>query len=106
LPYIPRQQFTVHALYQHASGVTVRLQADNWGEYYIDNANSDKHEGYDWVTSLNLRYRFLDNHSVSLNVQNLSDKRYATQVSKNAGRNVSYVPGEPRSWLLSYRYEF
>lgn len=106
LPFIPRQYYSVHLFYQHPAGVSVRLQSDTWGEYYIDNANTEKYSGYEWLTSLNLRYEFLKQHSIAFNVQNISDKRYANVVKKNAGQSVSYSAGEPRTWLLSYRLQF
>lgn len=106
LPFIPEHYYSLNLLYQHPIGLSVRLQSDTWDEYQIDNANTDEYGGYEWLTSLNLRYTFLRQHSLSLNVQNISDKRYATIVKKNAGQSVSYTVGEPRTWLLSYRYQF
>ena len=106
LPFIPKHYYSLNLLYRHPLGISVRLQSDTWDEYQIDNANTEEYGGYEWLTSLNLRYTFLQQHSLSLNVQNISDKRYATIVKKNAGQSVSYTAGEPRTWLLSYRYQF
>lgn len=105
LPYVPRNQYSLTVDWRHPSGIRARLQADTWGEYYLDNANSEKYVGYDFITSLNVSYA-KGPHTVSVNVQNLSDKRYAVEVKKDARGNKSYTPGAPRSLLLSYRYAF
>jgi iron complex outermembrane receptor protein len=105
LPYVPRNQYSLTLDWQHPSGIKARLQADTWGEYYLDNANSEKYSGYDFITSLNVSYA-KGPHTVSANVQNLSDKRYAVEVKKDARGSKSYTPGAPRSLLVSYRYAF
>ena len=105
LPYVPNHQFGLSASYQHPSGIKARLQADTWGEYYLDNANTEKYGGYDMVTSLNLGYS-QGPHAVSLNVQNLFDQRYAVEVKKDTSGKKSYTPGSPRTAMLSYRYQF
>ncbi len=106
LPYVPKHYYSVHVIYKQENGLSVRLQSDTWSEYYVDNANTEKYAGYEWLTNLNVNYKFLEQHSVALNIQNISDKRYASIVEKNAGSNISYTAGSPRSWLLSYRYQF
>jgi len=107
LPFIPEHYYSVHLLYQNpAVGLNIRIQSDTWGEYYVDNANTEKYPGYEWLTSLNINYGFSEHHSVTFNIHNIFDKRYASVVKKNAGQQVSYAPGVPRNWLLSYNYRF
>lgn len=105
LPFIPEHQYSVFLTYKHASGIKARLQSDTWGEYYMDNANTEKYEGYQFITSLNVSYE-TGPHTVSANIQNLTDERYAVEVKKDTGGDISYTPGAPRSFLLSYRYKF
>lgn len=105
LPYIPRHQYSLFVTYTHPVGIKARLQADTWGEYYLDNANSEKFEGYDWITSLNVAYE-TGAHTVAANIQNLTDQRYAVEVKKDTRGSKSYTPGAPRSFLLTYRYRF
>lgn len=105
LPYVPRNQYSLTLRWEHLSGVTVYLQSDSWGSYYLDSANSEKYSGYDFITSLNINYT-QGPHTLGANVQNLTDKRYAVEVKKDARGNKSYTPGTPRSFLLSYRYAF
>ncbi|WP_136679648.1 TonB-dependent receptor [Neptunomonas sp. XY-337] len=105
LPYIPKHYYSVNANYEHPSGIKARVQADSWGDYYLDNANTEKYKGYDFVTSLNVSYA-TGPHDISLNIQNLFDKRYAVEVEKDTSGEKSFSPGAPRSIMLSYRYQF
>jgi iron complex outermembrane receptor protein len=105
LPYIPEHYFSINATYEHPSGLKARIQSDSWGEYYLDNANTEKYGGYDFVTSVNLSYSE-GPHDISLNIQNLFDKRYAVEVEKDTGGDKSYSPGAPRSAMLRYSYQF
>jgi len=108
MPYVPRNQFSMNAEYNHPSGFKARVQADSWGEYYMDNANTEKYGGYDLVTSLMLGYE-TGPHRFSLNVDNLFDKHYATEVKKavSGGRTkYSYQGASPRIAVLTYVYSF
>ena len=105
LPYIPKHYYSLNADYTHPSGIKARIQADSWGEYYLDNANSEKYGGYDFITSVNIGYA-RGPHDISLNIQNLFDKRYAVEVEKDTSGDKSFSPGAPRSAMLSYRYQF
>ena len=105
LPFIPEHYYSINADYIHPSGIKARIQADSWGEYYLDHANSEKYGGYDFITSVNISYAE-GPHDISLNVQNLFDKRYAVEVTKDTSGDKSFSPGGPRSAMLSYRYQF
>lgn len=98
LPFIPRHQYSLSTGYNHPSGFRMRLQADTWGSYYMDNANTEKYAGYDFLTSLMLGYQ-TGPHSFALNLENLTDKRYATEVKKNTDGEKVYYAGAPRSAL-------
>lgn len=105
LPYVPRQQYGFNLTYNHPNGFKARVQTDTWGEYYMDNANTEKYDGYDFLTSLMVGYES-GPHSVTLNVDNLFDKRYATEAKKSSSGTVSYAAGSPRSAMLTYLYSF
>ncbi|MEN8180624.1 MAG: TonB-dependent receptor [Pseudomonadota bacterium] len=105
IPYVPRQQYSLSTGYKHPSGFKARLQADTWGEYYMDNANTEKHEGYKFLTSLMLGYE-TGPHTLALNVDNLTDKQYATEVKKNTSGVKTYYAGAPRTAMLSYTFNF
>ncbi len=105
LPFVPEHKYSLFADWRHPSGFSARLQADSWGEYWMDNANTEKYEGYDFVTSLNLGYES-GPHTLAFNVDNLFDERYATEVKKDSRGKTYYAAAAPRSWLASYRYSF
>ncbi len=105
LPYIPEHKYSLFADWRHPSGFSARIQADSWGEYWMDNANTEKYAGYDFVTSLNLGYE-TGPHTLALNVDNLFDERYATEVKKDSRGKTYFAAAAPRNWLLSYRYNF
>jgi iron complex outermembrane receptor protein len=105
LPYVPRQQYSLGLGYSHPLGIKAVLRSNSWGSYYIDNANTEKYEGYDFLTNLMLSYQN-GPHTLSLNVENLFDKRYAMEVKKSTSGEKTYSVGAPRNAMLSYTYLF
>ncbi|MCW8890687.1 MAG: TonB-dependent receptor, partial [Sedimenticola sp.] len=55
-PFVPNHQYSLSLDYDHPSGFMARIQADTWGSYYMDSANTEKYDGYDFLTSLMLGY--------------------------------------------------
>lgn len=104
LPFIPKQQYGLFAGWK-AGGWRARLAANTWGEYWLDSANSEKYRGWEWVANLSVGYAW-GGHSLTLNADNLFDKRYAFEVKKDTAGKVSYTPAAPRSLMLTYRYDF
>lgn len=105
LPYIPKNQYGLEANYKMDNGFKARIQTKTWGSYYLDNANSDKYDGYDFVTDLMLGYE-TKVHLVQLNINNVFDKYYASQAEKSVYGVESYKAAAPRSAMVSYRYKF
>jgi iron complex outermembrane receptor protein len=106
LPFVPRHKYTLFTDYDAGNGLSARVSADSWGNYYMNNANDELYGGYDLVTNIFVGYE-RGAHRIGLNIDNLFDKRYAIQAELDAGGSrYSYVPGRPRSLLLSYRYAF
>lgn len=105
LPYIPKHQYGVFAAWRHATGARVRIESNSWGSYYLDNANSEKYEGYDWVTNLMVGYE-KGAHLVAFNVDNILDEHYAMEVKKDTSGKLSYSAASPRTYVLSYRLNF
>ena len=104
IPYVPKHQYSLSLGYEHASGWKARLQSDTWGEYWMDNANTEQYEGYEFLTNLMVGYE-KGPHSLTLNVDNLFDKQYAVE-AKKSGSNYYYYAGSPRSAMLTYTYTF
>ncbi|UPT78141.1 TonB-dependent receptor [Sulfurovum sp. XGS-02] len=105
LPYIPKNQYSLFAAYRMENGFKARVTTKGWGSYYMDNANTQKYEGYDFVTDLMLGYEY-QAHNIQLNVRNLTDEYYAMQASKDANGNVSYKAAAPQSFMVTYSYTF
>ncbi len=101
--YIPALQYSLFAGYNKGHWKS-RLQLDTWGEYWIDNANSSKYQGYALLPRIMVGWDDKP-HSVTLTVDNLTDMRYAMAVT-NSSSGATYTPGAPRLAMLTYRYAF
>lgn len=105
LPYIPKHQYSLFAAFRMENGFKARLTTKSWGEYYMDNANTQKYEGYDFVTDLMLGYEYKQ-HNVQLNIRNLTNEYYAMEALKDANGGETYKAAAPRSGMLTYSYTF
>ena len=105
LPFVPKHQYGVFLGWKSANGWQAKLSSNTWGEYWLDNANTEKYAGWEWVTNLSVGYA-QKGHSVTLNVDNLLDKHYAFEVKKDTAGKVTYAAAAPRTLMLTYRYGF
>jgi iron complex outermembrane receptor protein len=105
LPFVPEDQSSLFVSYRHGSGLRLRLETLCWGSYYIDNANSEKYEGYAFVTSAMAAYE-KGGFEISLNADNLFDDHYATEVEKDTRGVVRYTPAPPRRLMLRLAYRY
>ena len=77
----------------------------------MDDANTKKYGGYDFVTDLMLGY-VKKNHNIQLNITNLFDKRYSVESERGDYNKYtktykeSYSPAQPRIAMLTYTYSF
>ena len=105
LANIPKNQYSIFTAYNLANGFKTRLTARTFGSYYLDNENTQKYEGYDLITDLMIGYE-KQNHNVQLNINNLFDKYYASEASKDVYGVESYKAASPRMTMLTYIYKF
>ncbi|MCW8821779.1 MAG: TonB-dependent receptor [Sulfurovum sp.] len=105
LPYIPKNQYSLFAALKMKNGFKARVTTRSWGSYYMDNANTEKYEGYDFVTDLMLGYEY-HTHSIQLNINNLTNEYYAMEALKDANGGVSYKAAAPVSGMVTYSYRF
>ncbi|MEW5786773.1 MAG: TonB-dependent receptor [Pseudomonadota bacterium] len=105
LPFIPRQQYGLFLGWKSNAGWKTRLSANTWGEYWMDNANTEKYEGWEWVANLSVGYE-RNGHSLTFNVDNLFDKHYAAEAKKDTSGRVTYSAAAPRTLMLTYRHDF
>ena len=107
LRFSPDYQYSVFVDWRKGDFST-RIETTGVGEYYMDDANTEKYDGYSGVTHLTMGYN-QKGHSVNLSVHNLTDEHYASEVSKTAGfpdDKYYYTPGAPRNIMLSYQYKY
>lgn len=105
LPFIPKHQYGVFIGWKSPTGWKARLASNTWGEYWLDNANTEKYEGWEWVTQLSVGYE-KKGHSLTLHADNLFDRHYAAEVKKDTSGRVTYTAAAPRTLMLTYRYGF
>lgn len=104
LPYIPKHQYAIYSNFKYG-GFKSRIQVRTWGSYYMDNANTEKYEGYDFITDVMVGYEY-KNHNIQLNVNNVFDKYYAMSALKDIDGDVTYKAAAPRTAMLTYTYKF
>ena len=100
--------YTIYKLKGDLNKVSVgggaRWQSTAWQEMY--NSPKDRYEDFSqkpyWVVDLMTRYQFTENLSTNLNVNNVFDKYYYT----NIGFYNSAIYGEPRNFMLTTRWDF
>ena len=105
LPYIPRHYYSLFAGYVHRSGTYLRATTNTWGEYWMDNANTQMYEGYALVTDLTVGYQ-TRRWEVALIIQNLFDQRYAVEAQKDLYGGLRYSPAAPRYLLARFAVKF
>jgi len=105
LPYIPKHYYSLFAGYMHRSGAYLRATANTWGEYWMDNANTQMYEGYELVTDLTVGYQ-TRRYEVALIIQNLFDQRYAVEAQRDLYGGLRYSPAAPRYALARFAVKF
>jgi iron complex outermembrane receptor protein len=105
LPYIPKNQYSLYVMFKMGNGFKSRITSKSWGSYYMDSANTQKYSGFKFVTDLMLGYERKE-HSIQLNIKNITDKYYAMQAEKSLDGDVTYKAAAPRSMMLTYAYSF
>lgn len=103
LPYIPQEMYSLYAFYRHPRGLKAKLDTYTWGRYFVDNANSEKYGGYEFLTNLMLGYE--DKHwDITLDINNLFNLHYAMEVTKDTA--TRYRPGAPVGCFGKIAYKF
>lgn len=102
-PYIPASQYSLYANYKHPSGIRLKVDTYTWGKYFVDNANSDRYRGYSFLTSALVGYE-RKNFDFTVDVNNIFDKKYAMEVTKDT--ELKYRPGAPLSMMARLTYKF
>jgi len=77
------------------TNLTVELEYQHVGSYYMDDANTQKYGGYD-IYNVRSEYRIKDNVKFFAKVWNITDKLYAETANIAYGKE-RYRPGMPRT---------
>ena len=107
----PEDQLSFYTIYKLKGaldkvsvGGGARWQSTAWQEMY--NGPKDRYEDFSqkpyWVVDLMTRYQFTENLSTTVNVNNVFDKYYYT----NIGFYNSAIYGEPRNVMVTTRWDF
>ncbi|MCJ7765194.1 MAG: TonB-dependent receptor [Thiovulaceae bacterium] len=105
--FIPDYQYSLFAGYR-LGGFSSRFEGVSYGPYYMDDANTEKYDGYTLITNLMLAYQ-RGAHKLQINANNIFNKYYAIEADKvvsGSRTSYSYDPGMPRSAMLTYSYAF
>jgi iron complex outermembrane receptor protein len=105
LPYIPVHQYTLFATYKHSSGLRFKVEASTWGQYEVDNANSETYKGYSLITNALVGYEIKE-WDFTVDAYNLFDTRHAIEVTKDSGGAAKYRPGAPTTFMARVGYKF
>ncbi|MBB3101714.1 TonB-dependent siderophore receptor [Azomonas macrocytogenes] len=106
----PEHQFKLYTTYRLPgifNKLTVGGGANYQGTTWMDVSNPVKgtvqnHQEAFWLVNLMSKYQFTDKLSATLNINNLFDKYYYT----NIGYYSTKAYGEPRSMMLTTRWDF
>lgn len=105
LPFVPEHKYSFFATYKHPSGFKFKVQTHTWGEYFMDNANTEKYEGYEFVTNAMVGYE-TGNWDITVNLDNVFDKRYAVEAKKDVYGTKTYTPAAPMTVMARLSYSF
>ncbi|MDH5721115.1 MAG: TonB-dependent receptor [Spirochaetia bacterium] len=107
--YSPKYMYSLYAGYKAKGGFKARIQTDTWGPYFLDPANTEKYNGYTFVTKAMIGYDY-KNLDFTINADNLFNKKYAIEVKKRSTYNddgaKTYSPAPTFSMLATVSYKF
>lgn len=91
-------------VWQPASNATLELEWANMGEYFTNPENTAEYEGHDL---LNIRGQVqFSNATLSLNVLNITDERYAERADWTTFTGDRYFPGQERRAYFAVEWDF
>jgi len=100
---VPEYIWKVGLQYDATFGTGARIWYTNLGRWYTDTANDHSYGGYQ-TTDLTVYHNFVRKWTISLDIKNLFDEKYAEFVGYWSDSN-QYMSSNPRAFYLSLRYE-
>lgn len=103
---VPDYKYALYAGFKNpVKKMSGKVEVITSGSYYTDDANTERYEGYSGVVNVMFGKELAANHKLMVNVNNVFDKRYATDASLASGV-TTYTIAAPRTYKLSYTYKF
>lgn len=96
------------------ANLSANYQLENWSmqlrgqfvdDYYLNAENTSIYGGHTLVHA-RAEYRYSQNLSFAVNIDNLLDKRYAERANYTNFTDERYFPGKPRNVKVAVKYEF
>jgi len=103
----PLHHLNARVTYTPFTMLDIELEVDHTSEYYTSTANDDPEGKYQRPDLVHLKADYETGvWSVWVQIRNLTDKKYAEEVSHSGYSGRSFSPGEPRSFNIGFRYSF
>jgi iron complex outermembrane recepter protein len=101
----PRNFGTLQLQWRPGTSLLTELQWVAMGEYYTSPDNLNKYAGHN-ILNLRTRWDASDDLTVSLNILNLTDRKYAERADWATFGGDRYFPGEPLRAFLALNWRF
>ncbi|MEX0740716.1 MAG: TonB-dependent receptor [Pseudohongiella sp.] len=101
----PRNFGTAQIQWTPTSTLTTELQWVAMGEYYTNPENANSYDGHN-VFNLRTRWQASDALTLSVNILNLTDRKYAERADWTTFGGDRYFPGEPLRAFVALDWRF
>jgi iron complex outermembrane recepter protein len=101
----PRNFGSVQLQWRPSTSLMTELQWVAQGEYYTSPDNLNSYEGHD-VLNLRTRWDATEDLTLSVNILNLTDRKYAERADWSAFGGDRYFPGEPLRAFVALNWRF
>ena len=95
----PRETVFASVNWKALESLTLSLEWVSVGEYYLDPENLHEYSGHD-VFNLRSRWEINDQWAAYMNIENVTDERYADRADFTTFTDERYFPGKPINFQL------
>ena len=107
IPAAPRQivNTRLHYAPEIFNGGRIELEWIKLGEYWLDDANTEKYNGHD-LLNVRASYKFNPSWEIYARAINVTDELYAESASKSSTGSAQYNPGMPQTFYAGIAYKW
>ena len=87
------------------NGGRIELEWIKLGEYWLDDANTEKYNGHD-LLNVRASYKFNPSWEIYARAINVTDELYAESASKSSTGSAQYNPGMPQTFYAGIAYKW